>query len=356
MWGRDCWCEPGEDNRCLTSGTTTRSARCRPATTTSTCSRTSGYNLKATDLAAALGLAQLAAAGVASTRRRRAQLRPACTRRWPTSDDVIIRPRTLPGAYSSSWFGYYFTLREGDAVAPYGTCSGSCWSARSTRGCCWAATCCASRPSATSSTAWSGELDGADTMTERSLWVGTWPGLTTRWSTGSPRRSTTSWPASGAAPGPRTGRTARLPVLAGQVGVEDADAARFARPVRLGRCGEPGRSAPPLAAAPREVADDLALHRRARHHAGRLDVVARRVRPARQHVQERVAGGHEVGPARGHVDRLTRRHARPHPADRPLERPRPCPPHPHAVGAGRSSATWSARSSNQRRSSPSTAA
>jgi CDP-4-dehydro-6-deoxyglucose reductase, E1 len=108
-WGRDCWCAPGVDNTC-------GKRFCRRLGdlpfgydhkyTYSHC----GYNLKITDMQAAVGLAQMDRLDdfVAARRRNFAllseQLRPL--------EDVLILPETTPRS-NPSWFGYPLTVREG---------------------------------------------------------------------------------------------------------------------------------------------------------------------------------------------------------------------------------------------------
>lgn len=107
-WGRDCWCEPGKDNTCgkrfgwqlgaLPEGYDHKYIYSHI-----------GYNLKATDLQAALGVAQLRRVPSFVERRRHnfAGLRSALE----PFDDVLILPRYDPRA-QPSWFGFPITVRE----------------------------------------------------------------------------------------------------------------------------------------------------------------------------------------------------------------------------------------------------
>jgi CDP-6-deoxy-D-xylo-4-hexulose-3-dehydrase len=108
-WGRDCWCAPGEDNTCgkrfarklgqLPKGYDHKY-------TYSHC----GYNLKITDMQAAIGLAQLdrvddfIAARRLNFDRLTAILKPF--------EDVFILPKATPNS-EPSWFGYPITVRNG---------------------------------------------------------------------------------------------------------------------------------------------------------------------------------------------------------------------------------------------------
>ena len=72
-----------------------------------------GFNFKVTDMQAALGLAQLERLPELHAARRRnfARLHAALE---PLADRIVL-PRALPGA-DPSWFGYFFTLRDGDSA------------------------------------------------------------------------------------------------------------------------------------------------------------------------------------------------------------------------------------------------
>ncbi|MFN8641288.1 MAG: lipopolysaccharide biosynthesis protein RfbH [Candidatus Binatia bacterium] len=112
-WGRDCWCEPGKDDTCgkrfawqlgrLPAGYDHKYIYSHL-----------GYNLKATDLQAAIGLAQLRRVPAFVARRRRnfagllAALEPFA--------DVLVLPRHDPRA-EPSWFAFPITVR---ASAPFG--------------------------------------------------------------------------------------------------------------------------------------------------------------------------------------------------------------------------------------------
>ena len=111
-WGRDCWCAPGMDNTC-------GKRFCRKLGdlpmgydhkyTYSHC----GYNLKITDMQAAVGLAQLdRLEGFISARQRNFDL---LTEMLKPLEDVFILPQPTPGSVPS-WFGFPITLREGSPV------------------------------------------------------------------------------------------------------------------------------------------------------------------------------------------------------------------------------------------------
>ncbi len=107
-WGRDCWCEPGKENTCgkrfdwqlgeLPCGYDHKYTYLHI-----------GYNLKMTDMQAAIGLSQLQKLpGFIEARRRNFQylykgLKPL--------DSVLILPESTPDA-EPSWFGFPIAVRE----------------------------------------------------------------------------------------------------------------------------------------------------------------------------------------------------------------------------------------------------
>ncbi len=106
-WGRDCWCEPGHDNTCgkryqwrlgeLPAGYDHKYVFSHI-----------GYNLKLTDLQAAVGAAQLPKlpAFIAARRRNFATLLSALA---PLAEFFVL-PRATPGS-DPSWFGFPLTVR-----------------------------------------------------------------------------------------------------------------------------------------------------------------------------------------------------------------------------------------------------
>jgi CDP-6-deoxy-D-xylo-4-hexulose-3-dehydrase len=107
-WGRDCWCAPGMDNTC-------GKRFCRKLGdlpmgydhkyTYSHC----GYNLKITDMQAAVGLAQLdRLEDFIEARRRNFD---ALTELLKPLEDILILPEATPNS-EPSWFGYPITLRD----------------------------------------------------------------------------------------------------------------------------------------------------------------------------------------------------------------------------------------------------
>jgi CDP-6-deoxy-D-xylo-4-hexulose-3-dehydrase len=108
-WGRDCVCASGQDNRCgrrfdeqygdLPLGYDHKYVYSH-----------FGYNLKATDMQAAIGVAQLNKLPMFVERRKQnfAYLKAALT----DAQDKLVLPEACPNS-SPSWFGFPLTCREG---------------------------------------------------------------------------------------------------------------------------------------------------------------------------------------------------------------------------------------------------
>jgi CDP-6-deoxy-D-xylo-4-hexulose-3-dehydrase len=107
-WGRDCWCAPGQDNTC-------GKRFCRKLGDLPvgydhkyTYSHV-GYNLKITDMQAAVGLAQLdRLEDFIAARRRNFGLLTEAFREF---EEVFILPEATPNS-DPSWFGFPLTLRD----------------------------------------------------------------------------------------------------------------------------------------------------------------------------------------------------------------------------------------------------
>lgn len=108
-WGRDCWCEPGLDNTCkkrfewqlgeLPYGYDHKYIYSEM-----------GYNLKATDMQSAIGLAQLKKLdGFVAVRKNNFKRLYESLKKY---EKFFILPRWLPEA-EPSWFGFLLTVRGG---------------------------------------------------------------------------------------------------------------------------------------------------------------------------------------------------------------------------------------------------
>ena len=112
-WGRDCWCDPGKDNTCGKRFDWQLGSLPHGYDHKYTYSRI-GYNLKLTDMQAAVGVAQLRKLDGFVARRREnfAHLRTALE---PLADTLIL-PEPTPGS-EPSWFGFPITVRPESGIS-----------------------------------------------------------------------------------------------------------------------------------------------------------------------------------------------------------------------------------------------
>jgi len=172
-WGRDCWCAPGKDNTCEMRFTRQMGALPYGYDHKYTYSH-AGYNLKITDMQAAVGLSQLDRVNefIAARRRNFAHLSDGLSH----LQDVFILPRATPRS-DPSWFGFTLTVRpeakftrddivqflNGNKIATRFLFGGNLL-----------------RQPYMQSRAHRvvGELSNADLVTEQTFWIGLFPGLT----------------------------------------------------------------------------------------------------------------------------------------------------------------------------------
>jgi len=108
-WGRDCWCGPGEDNTCGKRFAWQLGSLPCGYDHKYTYSHV-GYNLKLTDMQAAVGVAQLAKLpGFIEARKRNFRFLHAALR---DLEEYLILPQPTPGS-DPSWFGFPIAIREG---------------------------------------------------------------------------------------------------------------------------------------------------------------------------------------------------------------------------------------------------
>jgi len=107
-WGRDCWCHPGKDNTCGKRFEWQLGSLPCGYDHKYTYSHI-GYNLKATDMQAALGASQIAKLPEFIARRKenfqylRTALQPL--------EEYLVLPEATPGS-DPSWFGFPIAVRE----------------------------------------------------------------------------------------------------------------------------------------------------------------------------------------------------------------------------------------------------
>ncbi|MFF4354862.1 lipopolysaccharide biosynthesis protein RfbH [Streptomyces sp. NPDC001530] len=111
-WGRDCWCEPGEDDRCMKRFDQQMGTLPHGYDHKYIFSHV-GYNLKSTDLQAALGLSQLRRIDEFTAARRRNWSR---LREGLEGLDGLLLPEATPGS-EPSWFGFLITVKPDAAYS-----------------------------------------------------------------------------------------------------------------------------------------------------------------------------------------------------------------------------------------------
>ena len=173
-WGRDCWCEPGVDNTC--------GKRFDWQLGTLPCGYDHkytyshvGYNLKATDMQAALGVSQIEKLPHFVERRKenfkylRAKLEPLA--------DVLMLPEATPGS-DPSWFGFPLSVRE-DAPFKRDQLTRMLEANKIGTRLIFAGNLLRQPAYEGSEYRVVGEMTNTDFVMNQSFWIGTFPGLTT---------------------------------------------------------------------------------------------------------------------------------------------------------------------------------
>ena len=171
-WGRDCWCAPGMDNTC-------GKRFCRKLGDLPmgydhkyTYSHL-GYNLKITDMQAAVGLAQLDRLdGFIDARRRNFAV---LTELLKPLEDVLILPEATPNS-DPSWFGYPITLRA-DAPVTREDLTQHLDASRIGTRLLFGGNLIRQPYMRGRNYRVAGDLANADIVTERTFWIGIYPGL-----------------------------------------------------------------------------------------------------------------------------------------------------------------------------------
>lgn len=175
-WGRDCMCPSGQDNMCghrfdkqygeLPFGYDHKYVYSH-----------FGYNLKATDMQAAIGCAQLQKLPEFVTRRRE---NFACLKeQLAGTEDKLILPQPCPDS-NPSWFGFLITCKDGvdknkvvEYLEGHGVQTRMLFAGNILKQPCF-------DEMRTSKTGYRvvGELRNTDLIMERTFWVGVYPGMT----------------------------------------------------------------------------------------------------------------------------------------------------------------------------------
>jgi CDP-4-dehydro-6-deoxyglucose reductase, E1 len=107
-WGRDCWCGPGEDNSCK-KRFDWKLGELPPGYDHKYCYSHIGYNLKATDMQAAVGVSQMKKLpAFIEMRRKNFEI---LYQGLGDLDEFLLMPEATPGSIPS-WFGFPLTVKE----------------------------------------------------------------------------------------------------------------------------------------------------------------------------------------------------------------------------------------------------
>ena len=173
-WGRDCYCEPGKDNTCgkrfewqlgdLPYGYDHKYTYSHV-----------GYNLKVSDMQAAVGLSQLGKIDHFIKRRRENFDGLTARLKAKGLDHYFILPEPTPGT-NPSWFGYLLTLREGLKITRRELTAELEEKKVGTR-LLFAGNLIKQPAFSEVDYRVSGSLKNTDKIMENSFWMGVWPGL-----------------------------------------------------------------------------------------------------------------------------------------------------------------------------------
>jgi CDP-6-deoxy-D-xylo-4-hexulose-3-dehydrase len=170
-WGRDCWCKPGADNTCGKRFDWQLGDLPHGYDHKYTYSHI-GYNLKLTDMQAAVGVSQLAKLdGFIAKRRKNAELLGALLEGIPW----LVLPRELPNG-RCSWFGFAIRLTPDAPVSRDELAKGLNERKIGTR-LLFAGNLVRQPAYADIEHRIAGSLKNADTIMNDVLWVGSFPGL-----------------------------------------------------------------------------------------------------------------------------------------------------------------------------------
>ncbi len=171
-WGRDCWCQPGEDNRCLRRFDH-HMANLPAGYDHKYIFSHLGYNLKATDIQAGLGLSQL---------RKLPEFVAVRKRNWQRLRDGLdgLPGLLLPSATAGSdpsWFGFVITV-DPDAPFTRREMIRFLESRRIGTRLLFAGNLTRHPAYEGQSYRIAGDLTNSDIITEHTFWIGVYPGVT----------------------------------------------------------------------------------------------------------------------------------------------------------------------------------
>lgn len=174
-WGRDCYCPPGKDNTCGQRFCWKMGKLPQGYDHKYTYSH-AGYNLKITDMQAAVGIAQLERLEGFIERRRHNHKRLLAALEGYGVGEMAHLPQVDAGA-DPSWFGFLITLREG---APCSRNEMTAYLEQNGVGTrlLFAGNLIKQPYFEGKNYRVSGSLDNADALMERAFWIGIWPGVT----------------------------------------------------------------------------------------------------------------------------------------------------------------------------------
>ncbi|MEP0338306.1 MAG: lipopolysaccharide biosynthesis protein RfbH [Alphaproteobacteria bacterium] len=173
-WGRDCWCAPGMDNTC-NKRFKWQLGDLPPGYDHKYTYSHIGYNMKLTDMQAAIGVSQLKKAPSFIDARRRNFAAYTDAFRNSCVEDHLILPEFLPDA-DPSWFGYLMTVRDGSPLKRVDILTRLEQRRIGTR-LLFAGNLTKQPAFASVEYRISSPLTGTDKIMNDSFWIGVWPGI-----------------------------------------------------------------------------------------------------------------------------------------------------------------------------------